>query len=135
MISAPDLFCGGCCHLTWQLLFLGHQCQKFSDQNHVLHDSLQVHRLPVGEHLVPKAVDRAIPAGGHAESVNTSLSLLSIPTHTPPAPKETHIPPALRKNEEENSPTTCQLEVELLLYFSAPLTLPFSPRGHYSIIP
>lgn len=135
MTSAPDLFCGGCCHLTWQLLFLGHQCQKLSDQNHVLHDSLQVHRLPVGEHLVSEAVDRAVPAGRHVESANTSLSLSPIPTHMPQAPKEIYIPPALRKEEEENSPTTCHMGVELLLYFSAALTLPFSPRGHYSTIP
>lgn len=56
MISALDPF-------RWVLpphlaaLLLGHQCRSFLDQNHALHDSLQVHRLPVGEHLVPKAVD------------------------------------------------------------------------------
>lgn len=67
--GGPDLICGGCCHLSWQLLFLGHQGQKLSDQNHILHDSLQVHRLAVGEHLVPEAADRAIPVGGRIASV------------------------------------------------------------------
>jgi hypothetical protein len=68
--GSSDLVYGEFCHLTGQFLFLGHQRQKFPDQNCILHDSLQVYCLAISEHLVTQAIDGTVPTGWHTGFMN-----------------------------------------------------------------